>query len=172
MHREAGQSLNIRTASEADAGRIAEIYNWYVLNTTVSFETEAVSPQEMEKRIQERLERYDWLVGESEGRIVGYAYYGSFRPRAAYNHTVEVTVYLEQASIGKGFGQALYRELIESAANRGFRELIGVIALPDRGSIALHRKMGFREIGVLEQVGHKFGQYIDVALWQKSIPRP
>jgi phosphinothricin acetyltransferase len=172
MHREAGQSLNVRTASEADAGRIAEIYNWYVLNTTVSFETEAVSPQEMEKRIQERLERYDWLVGESEGKIVGYAYYGSFRPRAAYNHTVEITVYLEQVSIGKGFGQALYRELIESAANRGFRELIGVIALPDRGSIALHRKMGFREIGVLEQVGHKFGQYIDVALWQKSIPKP
>lgn len=171
MHGEAGQSLDIRPATEADAGRIAEIYNGYVLNTTVSFETEWVSPQEMAKRIRERLEHHDWLVGESQGRIIGYAYYGPFRPRAAYHHTVEGTVYLEGASIGKGFGKALYGRLIELAENQGFRELIGVIALPDQGSIALHRKMGFREIGVLEKVGYKFGRYIDVALWQRSILR-
>lgn len=169
MQEETAHLLRIRQASENDAGRIAEIYNHYVLNTTVSFETAAVSAQEMAKRIRQRLERYDWLVGESGGRMVGYAYYGSFRPRAAYNHTVEVTVYLEEESIGKGFGRALYSQLIESAKNHGFRELIGVIALPDRGSIALHRRMGFEEIGILKKVGHKFGQYIDVALWQKSI---
>lgn len=162
-------ALNIRQATPADAGRIAEIYNHYVLNTTVSFETEAVSAREMGQRIRERLEHYDWLVGEASGQIIGYAYYGSFRPRAAYNHTTEVTVYLEPHSIGKGFGRALYSQLIESAKNHGFRELIGVIALPDQGSIALHRRMGFEEIGILKKVGHKFGRYMDIALWQKSL---
>jgi L-amino acid N-acyltransferase YncA len=114
----------------------------------------------MQERIQEKLRKYDWLVGEVNQEIVGYAYYGSFRPRAAYGHTVESTIYLSQASIGKGFGKPLYRN---------YRELIGGIALPNPQSLALHRKLGFVEVGVLKNVGHKFGKYIDVAFWQMSI---
>jgi phosphinothricin acetyltransferase len=123
----------------------------------------------MQKHIRGHLEQYDWLVGEIDGTIIGYAYYGAFRPRAAYNHTVEVTVYLEQESIGKGFGRALYEKPLESARSPGYRELLGFIALPDQGSVALQRKLGFEEVGVLKNAGHKFGEYLDVALWQKSV---
>ena len=162
--------MNIRQVQDKDIARITEIYNWYILNTTITFEIEAISSLEMKKRIQEKVEKYDWLVGEFNQEIIGYAYYGSFRPRPAYNHTVESTIYLAQESIGKGFGKPLYSELTQLAKERGFRELIGVIALPNKGSTLLHQKLGFEETGVLKKVGYKFDQYIDVGIWQKSMP--
>jgi L-amino acid N-acyltransferase YncA len=160
--------LHIRRALETDAAQVAEIYNWYVLNTIITFETAPVSVEEMRERIHEKLVRYDWLVGEANHQIVGYAYYGSFRPRAAYGHTVESTVYLSRKNTGKGFGKRLYSALIESAMKKEFREVIGVIALPNPASIALHQALGFHEAGVLRGVGHKFGKYVDVGLWQRS----
>ena len=165
----AGECMQIRQATAGDAERIAEIYNRYVLNAIVTFETSVVSPPEMTKRIQEKLVSHDWLVGEANQEVIGYAYYGPFRTRAAYNHTVESTVYLSQECTGKGFGRALYTQLFESVKDHGFREVIGVIALPNPQSIALHRAMGFAEVGVLKRVGYKFGRYIDVGLWQLSI---
>ncbi len=161
--------MQIRQATPGDAGRIAEIYNWYILNTIITFETAVVSPEEMKKRIQEIVIKHDWIVGELNQEVIGYAYSGPFRTRAAYNHAVESTIYLAQKSIGQGFGRALYAELLESVKSRGFREVIGVIALPNPQSIALHKKMGFEEVGVLKNVGCKFGKYIDVSLWQMSM---
>jgi L-amino acid N-acyltransferase YncA len=161
--------MNVRQATEADAAIIAEMYNWYILNTIITFETDAVSPDEMKERIYDKLTRYDWIVGELHHEIIGYAYYGPFRPRAAYHHTVESTIYLSQTSISKGFGKVLYANLVESAKSRGFREVIGVIALPNPPSITLHREIGFKEVGVLRSVGYKFGRYIDVGLWQRSL---
>lgn len=156
----------IRRAAESDAERIAEIYNRYVLHTAVTFETEEVSVDEMKRRILEKLAAHDWLVAEVAGRVVGYAYYGVFRPRAAYSHTVESTIYMSPESSGKGMGAGLYSSLVRSASEKGFREMIGVIALPNEPSLKLHAKLGFREAGRLFAVGRKFGAYIDVAIWQ------
>jgi phosphinothricin acetyltransferase len=164
--------MHIRRATVGDAERIAEIYNWYILNTIITFETDMVSPQEMKKRIQGKTIKHDWIVGEWNQEVIGYAYYGPFRARAAYNHTVESTIYLSQESIGKGFGRAVYAKLLESVKSRGFREVVGVIALPNPQSIALHKGMGFEEVGVLKNVGYKFGRYIDVGLWQMSMVQP
>ena len=161
--------MHMRQATAGDADRLAEIYNWYILNTIITFETDVVSPQEMTKRIQEKLIHHDWLVGEVNQEVIGYAYYGSFRTRAAYHHTVESSIYLSQESIGKGFGRALYTQLLESVKSQGFREVIGVISLPNPQSIALHRAMGFTEVGVLKRVGYKFGRYIDDGIWQLSV---
>jgi L-amino acid N-acyltransferase YncA len=161
--------LLIRQATEKDAPRIAEIYNHYVLNTTVTFEVAAIGLGEMEGRIREKLVKYNWLVGVEEGRIIGYSHYGSFRPRAAYNHTVESTIILDKDEKGRGYGSALYRELIESAAGRGFKEMIAVIALPNEESLKVHRKMGFKESGVLHNVGYKHDRYLDIGIWQKSL---
>ena len=161
--------MRIRRATADDAARIAEIYNWYIRHTIITFETEAVSSQDMMYRMQEKLRTHDWLVGEVNQTICGYAYYGPFRTRAAYQHTIESTIYLSQESIGHGFGKVLYTHLLESARNRGFREVVGVIALPNPQSLALHRNVGFCEVGVLKNVGCKFGRYIDVALWQMSV---
>jgi L-amino acid N-acyltransferase YncA len=161
--------LDIRRAVKSDSERIAEIYNWYVLNTIVTFETAAVSPEDMKQRIQEKLARYDWIVGECDQQVIGYAYYDSFRVRTAYDHTVETTIYLSRESIGKGFGTKLYSTLLDSAIRHGFREAVGVIALPNPASLVLHQTLGFHEVGVLQSVGYKFGQYVDVGIWQRSL---
>ena len=121
---------------------MSEIYNWYILNSTVTFETKAIDELEMRRRILEKLASHDWIVAEVSGQIVGYAYYGAFRPRPAYAHTVESTIYLSGGSVGKGLGTLLYSGLIHSAAKKGFLELIGVIALPNAASVRLHAKLG------------------------------
>lgn len=161
-------SLAIRRATKEDTKEICRIYNSYVCNSIVTFETTPVEASDMEERIKEKLTKHDWIVGELNRQIVGYAYYGSFRPRAAYSHTVETTIYLSEESTGRGLGKALYAALIRSANEKGFRELIGVIALPNPGSIRLHKSLGFQEVGTLHEVGHKFGKYVDVSLWQRS----
>jgi len=162
-------AISIRTATDDDAEWMAGIYNWYVLNTIVSFETDPVSTDGMRTRIREKLVRHDWLVGEQDGARIGYACYGSFRPRAAYNHTAESTVYVAREHQGRGHGTTLYTALLDSARRRGMRELIGVIALPNPESIRLHERLGFREVGILRQAGHKLGRYIDVGLWQRAV---
>ena len=159
----------IRRAQARDAEILAEIYNGYILNTTITFEEEAITVQEMEKSISEKLLQYDWLIAEIEGKVIGYAYYGSFRARAAYKHTVESTVYLAKDFIKKGFGRELYSALIDSARNKGFREMIGVIAMPNPESIQLHSKLGFIDVGVMRKIGFKMKQYLDVAFMQKSL---
>jgi L-amino acid N-acyltransferase YncA len=159
----------IRQATENDAAKVKDIYNWYIGNTIITFETMVLSTPEMATRIREKLASYDWLIGEIDGCVIGYAYYGSFRPRAAYAHTVESTVYLSRDYTGRGYGKALYAELIRSAKERGFRELVGVIALPNPASVAIHEALGFSKAGLLKNVGSKFGNYIDVGIWQLSI---
>jgi L-amino acid N-acyltransferase YncA len=94
----------IRHAEPCDAQNISEIYNGYILHTTATFETEAIDELEMRRRILEKLSSHDWLVAEVSGRIVGYAYYGPFRPRPAYAQTAESTIYLSEGSVGKGLG--------------------------------------------------------------------
>jgi L-amino acid N-acyltransferase YncA len=161
--------LNIRQATEEDASRISEIYNYYVLNTTVTFENAVVDAADVVERIREKMAKYNWLVGEVDGRIVGYSYFGSFRPRSAYRETVESTIILDRDCTGRGYGSALYEKLLQSVETMGFREIIAVIALPNPESLKLHRKMGFVEAGVLRNVGFKQGRYIDIAFWQKSL---
>jgi L-amino acid N-acyltransferase YncA len=162
-------SVTIRRATEDDAIQLAEIGNSYVANTFVTFETEVIAVDEMRRHIKEKLESYDWIVGELGREIAGYAYYGPFRSRRAYFRTIEATIYLAQDHKGKGFGRRIYSAVIESASDKGFRELIGVIALPNPASIALHTGLGFRKAGILRSVGYKFDEYHDVALWQRSL---
>ncbi|MGE5364887.1 MAG: N-acetyltransferase family protein [Bacteroidota bacterium] len=159
----------IRRAEISDAAAIAGIYNWYIANTIITFETEPVASEEMEARIIEKLKKHDWLVAEIANEIIGYAYYGAFRPRAAYGHTVEATIYLLPQYKGRGCGAQLYDELFRSAGERKFREVLAVIALPNPESIRFHEKAGFTHAGVMRNIGCKFSRYIDVAILQKSI---
>jgi len=162
----------IRRAIERDAAMIAAIYNYYVANTTSTFETAPVAAETIAERVREKLEHHDWLVGDIDGRIAGYAYYGSFRSRPAYGHTVESTVYVDPAEIGRGYGNLLYTALMVSAASKGFREAVGFISLPNPASIALHRSLGFKEAGLLSEVGYKFDRYVDVAIYQRTLAPP
>lgn len=161
--------IQIRTVQPGDAVEIAAIYNTYIVDSIITFETEKVTEVEMLQRIQKVSLLYDWLVLIENGILVGYAYYTSFRERKAYEHTVESTIYLKKESFGKGMGSTLYLALLESIKRKGFREVIGVIALPNPDSIRFHEKLGFINRGVLKNVGFKFDTYLDVAFYQKTL---
>src|SRR5450830_1977306 len=140
--RSLSMSFSIRPATSADAVAICEIYNYYVLNTAISFELEAVSVAEMEGRIAELSAQFPWLVYEEDGRILGYAYAAKWKLRKAYQHSVESSVYMAQGSGGKGIGSQLYAALFVELKALGVHAVMGGIALPNAGSIALHEKMG------------------------------
>jgi len=159
-------TTSIRPATKADAAAICEIYNHYVLTTTISFELEAVSVEEMAQRVVEVSALFPWLVYEEDGRILGYAYATKWKARKAYQQSVESSVYMAKDSGGKGVGTQLYRALLVELKARGVHAVMGGIAQPNAGSVALHEKMGFVKVAHFKQVGRKFDQWIDVAYWQ------
>jgi L-amino acid N-acyltransferase YncA len=156
----------IRSATPADAAAICAIYNHYVLETTISFEEAAVSPAEIKNRIRETLASLPWLLWEQDGSVRGYAHASKWKGRCAYRRSAEVTVYLDPAFTGRGIGSKLYGALLADLRERGFHTAIGGVALPNLPSIALHERLGFRRVAHFEQVGWKFGRWIDVAYWQ------
>ena len=159
----------IRPATPADASACRAVYAPYVRDTTVTFETEVPAVEEFAGRLARALERHDWLVAELDGRILGYAYAGPVKERAAYHWSCEVSVYLDPGARGNGLGRALYRELFGRLEARGFRRLLAIIALPNDASVALHRAMGFREAGRLERIGFKHGRWLDVTWMQADL---
>lgn len=156
----------IRPARSGDAQRIADIYNHYVLNTTVTFEEEAVVPEEMAKRIADYSARFPWLVHEEGGEVLGYAYAAPWRPRSAYRHSAEATVYVDKDRRRGGIGSRLYGRLLAELRGADLKALMAGIALPNEGSVGLHEKLGFRKVGHFEDIGYKFGRWIDVGYWE------
>jgi L-amino acid N-acyltransferase YncA len=156
----------IRYVIPEDAAALAEIYNYYISDTIVTFEEDVIDAAEMANRIAEVTAKFPWIVWEEGGEIVGYAYASGWKSRCAYRHSVETTVYLRQNAGGKGIGFQLYAELLELLQAQGLHAAIGGIALPNGASVALHEKCGFQKIGEFIEVGHKFGQWINVGYWQ------
>jgi phosphinothricin acetyltransferase len=156
----------IRNAMPADATRLAEIYNHYIQTSHSTFEIEPVDAAEMERRRTLGNGKYPFLVAEESESVAGYAYGREFRPRAAYVHTVEVSVYLDYSVTGKGLGTRLYEVLIEDVKRRGYHAVIGGISLPNDASVRLHEKFGFQKCAEFRQVGRKFDRWIDVGYWQ------
>ena len=162
----------VRDASPADAAACAAIYAPYVTDTAISFEAEPPGDTEMAGRIAASAERHAWLVGEEDGRVVGYAYGGPFRARAAYRFATEVSVYLEAGRRGTGAGRTLYDALLERLAGLGFTEAVAAMTLPNEASAGLHRAMGFETVGTFRRVGHKFGVWHDVEWLQRPLAPP
>ena len=156
----------VRNATKDDVSQIADIYNYYILNTTVTFEKTPISHDIIEERITQNQVKYPWLVLENEGQIQGYAYATEWKPRGAYRHSVEATVYLKDGKSGNGYGSKLYSELINQLKKLNVHTVIGGIAQPNEESIALHEKFGFKKVAHFKEVGYKFDQWVDVAYWQ------
>ncbi|MFT3994957.1 MAG: GNAT family N-acetyltransferase [Dysgonomonas sp.] len=157
----------IRDISLADAKQIADIYNYYIRQTIITFEEEVVSAQDIEQRIKKVTAKgYPFFVYEENGIIVGYAYLSNWRERSAYDITLETSVYLNHNSIGSGIGSVLYKELIVRAKKINIHSLIGVISLPNDESRKLHKKFNFELIGNFKESGKKFDKLIDVEFWQ------
>ena len=156
----------VRKVKLEDAKQIAEIYNYYILNTIVTFEETSVSIEEMKGRIITVISKFPWLVYESEGEIKGYAYGSEWKSRCAYKYSLESSVYLKHDEIGKGIGSRLYEELLEQLRALDFHAVIGGISLPNEKSISLHEKFGFKKIAQFHEVGYKFEKWIDVGYWE------
>lgn len=162
--------MSIRMATVEDAAAIAAIYNPYVADTCITFETEPVQAAGMAARITEVLDAgLPWLLAENAAGAAGFAYASKWKGRCAYRFSVESTVYLHRGHTGRGIGRALYGRLLEEIRARRMHAVIGGIALPNAASIALHQRLGFRKVAHFEQVGYKQDRWIDVGYWQLLI---
>ena len=159
-------SVTIRAARAADAPGILEIYNDAVLKTTATFDTEPRTLDAQEKWLAAHGERWPALVAEEGGRVVGWASLSRWSDRCAYDDSAEDSVYLAQAARGKGLGKSLLAALLDEARRRKFHTILARIAEGNPVSIKLHAAFGFKEIGVLKEVGFKFGKRLDVAILQ------
>ena len=160
----------IRTARAADAAAITDIYNHYIRETIITFEEEPISPGEMAKRMDTvQSASLPWLVAEEAGRVVGYAYGGTWKPRSGYRYASEITVYCAPGCGGRGIGSGLYGALFPELERRGIHAVVGGIALPNEASIALHEKFGMRRVALFSEQGFKFGRWIDVGYWQRLL---
>lgn len=167
-----GEAWRIRLAHpERDAAAVRAIYEPFVTESAVSFEREPPSMDEMAARIAETMERYPWLVGEGaeDGAILGYAYGTRHRGRWAYQWSAEVAVYVAPAQRGRGVGRRLYEALFTILAHMGIHGAFGGVTLPNDASVALHRSMGFEEVGVYRGIGCKFGRWHDVQWFQRAL---
>ena len=143
-----------------------EIYSPIVRDTWISFELSPPSVEEFRERIHATLRHAPWLVHEKDGKVIGYAYAKHFWPRAAYQWTVEVTVYVHPQQQGRGVGRALYSSLFQLLRSQGYCKALAIIALPNPASIALHEALGFTSVGVFHSVGYKLGGWRDVGWWE------
>ena len=162
-------SWNIRLVTSRDALEIAEIYRPTVESTPISFELEPPDEQEIQHRIEHKLTTYPWLVCESGERVAGYAYASQFRERAAYQWSVETSVYVHSDFRRFGIGRALYISLFRMLTAQGYFSAYAGITLPNPGSVGLHEALGFRPVGVYRNVGYKMGAWHDVGHWVLSL---
>ncbi|MBD2339961.1 N-acetyltransferase [Calothrix sp. FACHB-156] len=162
-------TATIRLANEQDASPMLAIYAPIVRETTISFELEPPSETEFQQRIQNYQQQMPWLVCEIHGEIVGYAYASPYRTRAAYQWSVESSVYVSENHRRQGIAKALYMALLKLLQLQGFYNVVAAIALPNPASIAVHEAVGFVPVGVFPKIGFKFGKWHDIGYWQLSL---
>lgn len=161
--------LNIRPVEEKDIERCLEIYNYYIENTTITFEETPLTLSGFSDRIKGITKNYPFLVAEDDGTIVGYAYFDVFNARSAYRHTADLSVYLDKNCLSKGTGSLLYKELEKQAVKYEIKNAVSLITSENERSVAFHKKNGFSFKGELSGVGIKFGRSLSVVFYQKEL---
>lgn len=161
--------MEIRPCQPDDYPVIAGIYNYYIEQTVISFEEAPLTVAEVERRVLDTTRDFPWLVCADRGQVVGYAYASKWQGRCAYRLTTETTIYLRQGSGGRGYGTAIYAELLARLREQGLHTAIAGIALPNEASVALHERLGFHKVAHFSEVGYKQGRWIDVGYWQKPL---
>jgi phosphinothricin acetyltransferase len=162
--------VQIRPAARADLPRLTEIYNYYVINTPVTFDVEPYTVEGREPWFAQfgAVGRYRLLVAEGAGEVIGYAGTTRFRPKAAYETTVETTIYCAPDAAGKGIGSRLYAALFETLRGEDIHRFVAGYALPNPATAAIHARFGFQVVGVFSENGRKFGKYWDVCWVERS----
>jgi phosphinothricin acetyltransferase len=163
----------IRASREGDVAQIAAIYGYHVLHGLASFEEVPPEIDELASRRRDILARgLPYLVAERSGRVLGYCYAGPYRTRSAYRFTVEDSIYVDGAEVGRGLGRALLGTLLDRCGELGYRQMVAVIGGSETWpSIRLHAALGFTQVGLLPAVGFKFGSWVDIVLMQRALRR-
>jgi len=161
----------IRFVTAADLEAVTRIYNHYVVHTPITFDLEPYTPEARRPWLEQFAPgtRHQLFVAERGGRVVGYAGSGPFRPKAAYATSVEATIYLEPSAQGGGLGTRLYETLFAALEGVDVHRMLAGITLPNDASIALHRRFGFEQLGVMREVGRKHDRYWDVAWLDRAL---
>ena len=159
----------IRPFESKDIEELLEMYNYFVLHSTATFDIEPLALETFAEKLIRIDNDFPFIVFEEEGEILGYAYGSKFRPKPAYNTTVESTVYVKHDTQRKKIGSLLYEELIEQLKAANFHTVLGVLTLPNDASVRLHEKFGFKQVAYLKQVGYKFDTWLDVGFWQLNL---
>jgi L-amino acid N-acyltransferase YncA len=162
--------VTIRPAVQDDLSDIAAIYNHEIANSTATFDLEPPTYAYWEQRLAGKHEGDHLLVAvDTDDDVVGYAYSWSYRPRPAYDLTRETSIYLDPSVRGHGIGRLLYPALLDAMVSTGVHTAVALIALPNPGSVALHKACGFEHVGTMREVGFKFDQWVDVEWYQKLL---
>ena len=156
----------IRPVKPSDSREICRIYNYYVLNTRITFEETALTESEICDRIKNITRSFPWLVYEDNGKIYGYTYANKWKERSAYRYSVETGIYLDESCLRKGIGTKLTDELLKELRKLSIHSVICGIALPNAGSIALCEKFCFQKVAHFREVGYKLDKWIDVGYWE------
>ncbi len=167
--------VKIRYATIADAPRLLEIYSYYVENTVITFEYKVPTLEEFKSRIENTLKKYPYLCIEKDGLVVGYSYAGSFKGRAAYDWSVETTIYLDRTVQKCGLGRKLYEALEEELKKMGNLNLYACIVYPQKedqyltkNSACFHEHLGYTTVGTFHNCGYKFNRWYDM-IWMEKI---
>jgi len=166
--------VKIRPATRDDLPRLTEIYNYYVINTPITFDLAPVTVEQRALWYDEHAgtTRHRLFVAEDAGLVVGWAGTGPFRDRAAYDTSVETSIYCANDAKGRGIGAAMYRVLLDALKNEDINRVLAGITIPNEASIKLHRKFGFTDVGVFTECGRKFDRYWDVIWMERPLLLP
>ena len=163
--------LTIRTASVSDAPALLSIYAPYVEKTAITFEYTVPTPEDFRERIARTLDRYPYLAAECSGTVMGYAYASAFKERAAYDWSVETSIYVRQDLHRGGIGKALYLALEEALKRQHIINVNACIAYPNPESIAFHEHLGYKTVAHFTQCGYKQGHWYDM-IWMEKMLAP
>jgi phosphinothricin acetyltransferase len=164
-------AATVRAAAPDDLPALTAIYNHYIVHTTITFDLQPFEPDGRRAWFDDHAStgRHRLLVAVDAGGVVGYATTSRWRPKAAYDTTVESSVYCRPDAVGRGIGTLLYTALFEALAAEDIHRIVAGIGQPNPASVALHERFGFRQVGVFSSVGRKFGQYWDVAWFERPL---
>lgn len=162
-------ALNITTLEKQDIEPCLEIYNYYIENSTATFEEERLTLEQFGERVKGISDKYPFVVAKEEGKVVGYAYLDVFNPRSEYRYTADFSIYIEHGFTSRGLGVALLSEIETRARQAGIKNLISIVTEENEPSEKFHLKNGFEKIGTLTDVGVKFGKSLGVTYFQKKL---
>ncbi len=161
--------MEIKKLFKKDIKQCMNIYNYYIENTTATFEEKRLTFFKFYKRIKKIAKNYPFFVAVENNKVLGYAYLNSFNERSAYKYTVDLSIYLDKNCLNKKIGTKLYNIIEETAIKLGYKNIISLITEENENSKIFHEKMGFSCVGKLEGVGIKFGKKLSVSYYQKIL---